>query len=173
MNKWSRLATGIAVGVVLAAGLLVIIPNLATSEVFGSDAAKGEVRLTRAEPVMAIEFEGSFETAYSDYLVPGLDQIRPRATDTAGISSIRREYWDGEGWAPQSDVGLEISGPGPNVVRFRWVIGLADDQADVTLPIEARLIFGWLGGSDEPPPDRSDVANPLVSISDIYPIGSD
>lgn len=132
----------------------------------------GEIELTREQPIMAIEFEASFESlARSSGIYARLDQIRPDSPDDlSGVKALRREFWDGEAWVPNRIYDAEITGLGVNTFRFRWILEIADDTSEATIPFEAEInpTFGDLF----PPPEEDDVTGLMVSVTSIYPLDS-
>ena len=56
---------------------------------------EGEVELTRDQPIMAVEFQATFDTLQSSDL---LGMLSMRAEDLNDATAVRRELWDGEGW---------------------------------------------------------------------------
>ena len=129
--------------------------------------------LAAEQPIMAVEFEAGFETLQRDSGIvaqvfeihPELSEIRPE------VDSFRREVWDGSAWTPLTD-DPEVSVVGLNTFRVRWIFTLADDATLKMVLIEAEINPSWIGGSDRPPPNETDVANLAISIVSTYPIDS-
>lgn len=133
--------------------------------------AEGTVELTREQPVVAVEFEASFESFRSSGIYAQLFEIRPRTPDElSGVKAFQRDVWNGDAWAPIQGDGPEITGLGVNTFRYRWILELADGTPEATIPFEVDINPTWGDGSDAPLPDEQDVTDLAVSVTSVYPL---
>ena len=137
---------------------------------------KDEIELTAAQPVAVVEFEGILVLAVpGDDIVAGFGRLHPgnsEELERASLGRILDEAWIEDSWVsyPVYDPPfIPVTGPGSNVVRYRWTLELADGFASGTVPIEAGLspVYGR-GGPGSPGHDTVPTVT-LRNVSVTYP----
>ena len=134
---------------------------------------KSEVDLTAAQREAVVEFSGTIVVSTTvDDVVARFGRDKPFDDATlrrAGVGSfVEEERRDGawQAWVPGENESPLVLGP--NEVRYRWTITLADGAESGTLPIEAWLTAAFLHGNLSPPTeDEVTVSLEITSVT--YP----
>ncbi len=159
--------------IVLAAVVLLVLWAAVAQVRWGDEGGPsatvtGEAKLTRDQPVVVVEFEASFVSLRDRSGIDGqLESVRPAPAEMVEVEWVELTHWDGGTWLRGQS--LEITDVGLNTFRFQWILQLREGFDSATVPLKATLHTAWSEGSDEPPPDETDVSDLRLKLVSIDP----